>query len=309
MKNWIVGLHLAVSCVAAATGTPLILGIISERVLLPCRFNMSRGQNASDLHVLWQTAENQLVHAQLGESEWDTTQDLRYRNRTQVLVARISEGNLSLELDAVRPADEGLYSCIVLVLGDKGRSKEQETKVHLVAAAHFSRPVILGPQQEAIRPGEEVNLTCQSSGGYPKPLVNWTDAGGNLLPGQSQVDTTMQPDPVSGLWNVTSVLRVNVTVNSTFLCSIFNKSTRESRTARWKYSWNPDQSGKASALILVAVLIGVALAFTVGILLYRKKRLAFVYSVTSNHDNDLNLESLESRPSEMQKINQHEDCV
>ncbi|XP_078391689.1 ICOS ligand-like [Cetorhinus maximus] len=309
MKSWIVGLHLAVSCVAAAAGTPLILGIIGERVILPCSFNVSRGRNASDLHVLWQTAENQLVHAQLGEKEWDTTQDVRYRNRTQVLVARIAEGNLSLDLDAVTSADGGLYKCIVLVLSDKGFSNEQETKVLLAAAAHFSRPVILGPQQEDIRPGEEVKLTCQSSGGYPEPLVNWTDAGGNLLPGQSQVDTTMQPDPVSGLWNVTSVLRVNITVNSTFLCSIFNKSTRESRTTHWKYSWNPVQSGKASVLILVAVLIGVALAFTVGMLLYRKKRLQAEYSVTSNHDNDLNLESSGSRPSEMQKINQHEDCV
>ncbi|XP_072326290.1 CD276 antigen-like isoform X2 [Scyliorhinus torazame] len=311
MKSWIVGLYLAVFCVAAVTGWPSVVGIIGERVLLPCNYTVNKSQRGTDLHVLWQTEEDQLVHAQLGDREYSKTQVYKYRNRTRLTVEKMTRGNLSLELDAVSLADQGMYKCIVLeAQPNEGNRMKQKTKVNLMTAAHYSTPLISGPRQESIREGEEVKLTCTSSSGYPEPRINWMDGGGNLLPLGSQVNTTVQSDPASGLWNVTSVLRVNVTVNCTFLCSIFNRSTRETKSSlHWKYSSIPNLSFNGYTLILLLVLMGLCLAVIVGMLLYIRRRSNNTYPVMDRTYNCLKCESSEPRSIEMEKMNQNKNCV
>ncbi|XP_038668965.1 CD276 antigen homolog [Scyliorhinus canicula] len=306
MKSWIIGLHLAVFCVAAVTGWPSVVGIIGERVLLPCSYTVNRG---TDLHVLWQTEKDQLVHAQLGDREYSKTQEYRYRNRTRLTVEKMTRGDLSLELDAVNLADQGMYNCIVLeAQPNDGNRMKQNTKVNLITAAHYSTPLISGPRQESIQEGKEVKLTCTSSSGYPEPTVNWMDGGGNLLPLGSQVNTTVQSDPASGLWNVTSVLRVNVTINCTFLCSIFNRSTRETKSSlHWKYSSIPNHLS-FNGYTLILVLMGLGLTVTLGLLLYKRRR-SNKCSGTDKTDNCLNCVSSESKSIEMEKMNQNKNCV
>ncbi|XP_078092347.1 programmed cell death 1 ligand 1-like [Mustelus asterias] len=309
MKIWFVRLILELCWAAAAADPTMILGIIGEQVSLPCHFDVSRQQGVSQLRVLWQIAGHRLVHAQYGESEFVTSQAARYRNRTRVPVDRMESGDMSLQLDAVTLEDGGLYECLVLVPSSKGHHKEQETTVTLVTAAHFNTPKISGPSPEFIRVGQEVTLTCSSSAGYPDPIVNWTSAGGNPLPIGSHVNTSAQSDPSSGLWNVTSVLRVNVTSNSTFLCSIFNRRTREGKTADWKYFKKPGPLYRPLTLILLIVLPVIALILIVGLLLYKKRRTHTRYSVTDGIAN--HLEPLPSGPrsDELEEFKQSEDCV
>ncbi|XP_078391687.1 CD276 antigen homolog [Cetorhinus maximus] len=202
-----------------------VTGLLGGQVTLPCTYKEKETFSLSSVRLYWQTDQKDLVYGYYDGQRDETHQKQQYKGRAIGFETEIQSGNLSLRIHNLTINDENKYICYFFV----DTKKVLECHVQLQITAHFSRPVILGPQQEDIRPGEEVKLTCQSSGGYPEPLVNWTDTGGNSLPGQSQVDTTMQPDPVSGLWNVTSVLRVNITVTSTFLCSFFNIWTQEKR--------------------------------------------------------------------------------
>ncbi|XP_067874477.1 CD276 antigen homolog isoform X2 [Heterodontus francisci] len=308
MKNWLVGLHLVMSCVGAAQGYPSVLGIIGKQVMLPCSYSMTKGRTAPNLRVLWQTEGDDLVHAQYGESERNEFQNARYRNRTRVSVEKVAQGNLSLVLSAVGLADEGAYKCIVLRKSGTEHQKVQETNVALVTAADYSSPVLSGPDMKDIRAGEAVNLTCHSSSGYPQPVVNWTDGRGNSLPEHSQVETRMDPDPVSRLWNVTSVLRIIVMVDATFTCSIYNIRTGQTKTSdRWKCERQITQDNTNLAPIVAALLTGVVLALAVGLILYRRIKMQMIYSVTSSHENCLNDNPWVSNPHEREENCLEED--
>ncbi|XP_041032612.1 CD276 antigen-like [Carcharodon carcharias] len=269
----------------------VVTGLLGGQATLPCTYKEKGSFPLSSVRLYWQTDQKELVYGYYNSQSDETHQKHQYKGRVIVFETEVQSGNLSLQIHNLTINDEKNYFCYFFV----NTKKVLECHVQLQIAARFSRPVILGPQQEAIRPGEEVNLTCQSSGGYPKPLVNWTDAGGNLLPGQSQVDTTMQPDPVSGLWNVTSVLRVNVTVTSTFLCSIFNIWTQEkqdSEVSNITLNTKPyPQTGAAHAHYLIAIYVLIA-AFlclvVVAIIVFSRKRHKSFYRGVATADGGTN---------------------
>ncbi|XP_048450566.1 ICOS ligand-like [Rhincodon typus] len=216
--------------------------MIGERVTLPCSYEEGGRWQVSDLRVLWQTATDLVVHAQYGAIEENDAQESRYRNRTSLVVGHISKGDLSLQLDTVNAADGGRYQCIVLKKGLTGFRKVKASHVSLITAANYSVPVISGPGQGEIGLGEEVNLTCSSFGGYPLPVVSWIDRDGQTLPEDAHVDT-FSSDPGSGLYNVTSILQITATGNTSLCCAIFNKSTQERKLSfPWKWFGNSDMS-------------------------------------------------------------------
>eukprot|EP00061_Rhincodon_typus_P004447 g22611.t1 len=73
----------------SGTVAPTVLGMIGERVTLPCSYEEGGRWQVSDLRVLWQTATDLVVHAQYGAIEENDAQESRYRNRTSLVVGHI----------------------------------------------------------------------------------------------------------------------------------------------------------------------------------------------------------------------------
>ncbi|XP_059497237.1 CD276 antigen-like isoform X2 [Stegostoma tigrinum] len=310
------------------TEAPPVLGMIGERVTLPCRYEEGRRWQVSDLRILWQTATDLVVHAQYGVIEENNAQDSRYRNRTSLLVEQISKGDLSLQLDAVNAADGGSYQCIVLKKGLTRFRKVKASHVSLITAANYSLPVISGPAQGEIGLGEEVNLTCSSFGGYPAPAVSWVDCDGRTLPEDAHVDT-FSSEPGSGLYNVTSVLQITATRNTSLSCAIFNKSTQERKTSfPWKFLLKPILHHNTPTKFIGAIIIAVLIIFAVGIAIYlwrrsrNNYRVARVTDAFVNHDSAVNWPNRtrnsdvsldhkfpEAMPNEKEKINIQQDSV
>lgn len=54
-----------------------------------------------------------LVHHYCEQKGQDKEQTPEYRGRTELLMHRIRQGCMDLRLSAVRPSDEGQYTCVV----------------------------------------------------------------------------------------------------------------------------------------------------------------------------------------------------
>ncbi|XP_059813400.1 CD276 antigen-like isoform X2 [Hypanus sabinus] len=144
-------------------------------------------------------------------------------------VGGVERGNLSIQINNVTPYDEGLYTCYIFKKQQLERSKIGECEVFLLVKANFSTPTIVGPNPERVQPGDVVNLTCHSSGGYPKPTVNWTDGENRPLLGTRQDDFSQ--DGVLRLWNISSMIQVKVSAKSSFACTVVNTRTNRSTTS------------------------------------------------------------------------------
>lgn len=70
-----------------------------------------------------------------------------------------------------------------------------------------------------LRPGDEVALTCEAYGGYPKASVVWRDAEGRNL---TDNITTSHVANEQGLFSLTSILTVILEPSSTYSCQLVN---------------------------------------------------------------------------------------
>ncbi|XP_078064207.1 CD276 antigen homolog, partial [Mustelus asterias] len=226
--------------------------LIGGEATLPCVHVAKTGRWPQSARLYWQVGPQNVVYAYYEGQTQSDHQNAKYKGRAMAFESEIRDGNLSLQINNLTIRDGNDYTCYFLV----NNRKIYECLVQLQIAAHSSQPVI---RTQDIRLGEEVNLSCQSSGGFPKPVFNWTYSGGNSLPIGSQVNTSAQSDPSSGLWNVTSVLRVNVTSNSTFLCSVFNPRTQERQDSElWTYTTHHAEKVSSQPQYLISLSVGVA---------------------------------------------------
>ncbi|KAG2465339.1 ICOSL protein, partial [Polypterus senegalus] len=98
----------------------------------------------------------------------------------------------------------------------------------LQIAGRYSVPVVQGPASPVFK-DHEVSFTCKSTGGFPEPKVQWS-VNKELLQNSRRVSTTLSRDS-RGLYNVTSVLTVNVTGDVSVTCTVENDRLREKRTS------------------------------------------------------------------------------
>uniref|UniRef100_A0A8C4T4F4 Ig-like domain-containing protein n=1 Tax=Erpetoichthys calabaricus TaxID=27687 RepID=A0A8C4T4F4_ERPCA len=136
-----------------------------------------------------------------------------------LFTSELSRGNLSLSLSNVLFADEGEFKCILITLGS--------FKCVSVPSDHYSAPIVYGPSAGLNK--SEVNFTCKSTGGHPEPKVQWS-VNKKPLEDSGRVKTTVSRDSI-GLYNVTSVLTVNVTRDVSVTCTVENERLRERRTS------------------------------------------------------------------------------
>ncbi|XP_051901487.1 CD276 antigen-like isoform X2 [Pristis pectinata] len=202
-----------------------------EHAFLLCRYNKEEGFSLRDNYFSWQLGKMMVYLFEGGKSK-EKDIDGEYKGRVTT-IGTVERGNLSLQITNVTPNDEGVYTCHIFTKVPE-QTKTDECSIRLQVTANYSTPSIVGPLSGDASPGDVVNLTCLSSGGYPQPVVNWTDGESRPLVNVSSEDE-MGQDQGSKLWNVSSVIEVMVTPNSSFICTVRNPRTGEiRRSSPWR---------------------------------------------------------------------------
>ncbi|KAG2462328.1 CD276 protein, partial [Polypterus senegalus] len=202
------------------------IAIIGETVQIPCSLNTEESLKTEDISVEWKTSEGLIVHSFVKGQDYWANQAPQFKGRTQLFKSELPLGNLSLRLSSVSVTDEGVYACNYHRAGES--ISKQLSQECLQIAGRYSVPVVQGPASPVFK-DSEVSFTCKSTGGFPEPKVQWS-VNKELLQNSGQVSTTLSKDS-RGLYNVTSVLTVNVTGDVSVTCTVENDRLREKRTS------------------------------------------------------------------------------
>ncbi|XP_047436482.1 CD276 antigen [Mugil cephalus] len=221
--SWKTMLSLLLSAMLAVQATAAMELYVPEQpvvalhgrdVTLNCSFSHADPLNLSDVNVFWQlTDTKRSVHGYSKGRDQLADQVERFANRTSLFPAQLGLGNASLLLSRVVVADEGSYTCFVMVK-DYGSAALQ-----LQVAAPYSKPVVTLYPESNLRPGDEVALTCVAYGGYPVGDVVWQDGSGRNL--TDNITTSLVANE-QGLFTMTSLLTVTLEPNSTYSCRLIN---------------------------------------------------------------------------------------
>ncbi|CAO2609000.1 Butyrophilin-like protein 1 [Lemmus lemmus] len=188
--------------------TEPIVVLLGTDATLPCQ--LFPEQSASHMHIRWYRA--QLTPAVLvfheGQEQGDA-QMPEYRGRAQMGTDAVAMGNVALHIQQVQASDDGLYHCQVTY-----GFTSQEVAVELRVIGLGSAPLVrmTGPENNGIQ------VSCSSSGWFPKPTVQWRDTVGNTLPSSSESQT----QDGDGLFRVEASLLVTDRAVGNVICSIQN---------------------------------------------------------------------------------------
>ncbi|KAK6309541.1 hypothetical protein J4Q44_G00194220 [Coregonus suidteri] len=184
----------------------------------------------------------------------------------------MSSGNISIKLSQVTLQDnQNTYLAFATLFGENGISgSETRCNATLLVAARFLTPSVTVNETN-------MNVTCSTQGGYPKPTVTWTIH--DVLWAQKrtldphEVQTNFTLDPESGLYTVWS--QVNSTENQTVTCHIFNPVLKEtvSNTAvvGLSQSIHTDPTGDVQEGLsagLIGVIISILITFIFGVIYF-----------------------------------------
>ncbi|XP_061082994.1 ICOS ligand-like [Conger conger] len=201
-----------------------VIGMVGESAVLPCVYNGTFGLDSGDVSVEWRTG-SELVHTSALGKDGEVARSVSLRNGTRLVTDVIRNGNVSLLVSDVTVRDSQSYDCYLTRPGVK--SSAHLCTVCLSAAAHFTHPVVL---RQGGAEGEEVQFICHSRGGFPKPRVHWfIDDTEHPLVDTVRTYSTLLPD--SELYNITSILSVNVTHDMTVSCLMENRLLSENLTS------------------------------------------------------------------------------
>ncbi|XP_047443277.1 butyrophilin subfamily 2 member A2-like [Mugil cephalus] len=224
---------------------------------LPCWLNPP--QNAEDLEVRWYR-DNYDTPVLLYKAKAfdDTQQDASYAGRVlfglkDATSGGLKTGDVSLKLVNTTIQDAGQYTCYVTSL--QGYDSSPVTLV----VTETGRSSVLS----AVRTEDNmVNVSCESEGWYPQPVLRWSDQHKEL----NHKSLLFNKDS-SGLVSVHSWLLVPS--SSKVSCSVVlpNKDTRE---ATLLLDFPPQPAGTAGWVAFAIVLVA-ALALAALVMYYKKK--------------------------------------
>ncbi|XP_055069256.2 ICOS ligand [Misgurnus anguillicaudatus] len=193
-----------------------IIGVVGENVHLPCIYNGVKNLTALLISSEWR--RDMKVHI----TEWIDSQNV---SRTTVSSAASNTGDFTLEMRDIHLSDAQNYSLHLKVHGQE--NSVLICTVCLSVAAHFSHPTLL---RKNIMNGEETRLVCNTTGGFPVPNIYWR-INHTQRPSDTRVTTYVNTLPQSGLYNITSVLSINISPETAVSCVIENKMLNETLTA------------------------------------------------------------------------------
>uniref|UniRef100_A0A7N6B5S9 Ig-like domain-containing protein n=1 Tax=Anabas testudineus TaxID=64144 RepID=A0A7N6B5S9_ANATE len=107
-----------------------VVAVVGDDIILPC--HLRPAEDASNISMEWTRPdlEPRFVHVLHDRKELLSLQHPLYRERTSLFIDELKNGNISLKLSKVKPADEGKYSCFIPKLS-------QESTVKLVVGTFF----------------------------------------------------------------------------------------------------------------------------------------------------------------------------
>nr|XP_015201666.1 PREDICTED: butyrophilin subfamily 1 member A1-like isoform X5 [Lepisosteus oculatus]XP_015201667.1 PREDICTED: butyrophilin subfamily 1 member A1-like isoform X5 [Lepisosteus oculatus] len=222
-----------------------------EDAVLPC--SLSPSISAVNLEIRW-FREDYNDHVCLYQNHMYVPQstDSSYNGRVDLFLQNITEGNVSLNLRAVIPSDDGPYKCMVV-----SSPYYEEAVINVRVTALGSQPSVSLHSPG----GGQTQLLCRSEGWFPAPAVIWTDRDGHDVTSLSR--TTVDRDS-QGFLSVSSYIPVQQESNI-FSCLV--------RSALPKPDWGsqlhiprdffPGPSGWMVALCVTAAVAAAASALLV----------------------------------------------
>ncbi|KAK1169697.1 hypothetical protein AOXY_G8559 [Acipenser oxyrinchus oxyrinchus] len=256
-------------CPVMSTGNGYVLGMIKNSVTIPCEYKNEGILERKNIAIEWRTSDSLIVHGFVHGEDKLYNQAPQYKNRTKIFQSQVEHGNFSLRLSDIIPEDETDYNCFFHKAG-WSTSKRADT-VRLIVAGHYTEPFI---STSSHRENSEVDFTCKSSSGFPEPIVHWFINNKEISPEPGREHTTLDKDPSTGSFTVTSVLTVNVPQDLAVTCAIENERLGETRTSASFYynKQKPDNSQPSSntgVIIGICVTLAIALGIA-GFLIYRR---------------------------------------
>uniref|UniRef100_A0A8C1DLX7 Butyrophilin subfamily 1 member A1-like n=1 Tax=Cyprinus carpio carpio TaxID=630221 RepID=A0A8C1DLX7_CYPCA len=171
-------IETSVSLTVKVPGDPVV-SHVGSTMILPCW--ISPPESAEALEIRWYR-HNQFSNPVLlyNHGKIQDVQEESYRNRSSLTLRSdqsggLKDGDVSLRLEKLRVQDDGSFHCYV-----SGENSYSSEEVVLKITALGSSPVLSPKPLDDGR----VNISCRSSGWYPKPSITWTsDEGRALRPG------------------------------------------------------------------------------------------------------------------------------
>ncbi|XP_075770150.1 butyrophilin subfamily 1 member A1-like isoform X2 [Pelodiscus sinensis] len=202
-----------------------VTAVVGDDVVLPC--HLSPRMSAENMEVRWFQRESiPFVHLYRYGKDKFGQQMSKYRGRTELSKAGITDGNVALRIVNVRPSDEGQYHCFV----QDGASYE-ETVLELKVAASGSAPQI---SVEDYQDGG-IRVVCRSAGWYPEPEVVWRDLNGQAFPSASQTNS----QEANGLYGTQTSAIVMENSNRNLSCLVRNTRLSQEKESTLFYISDP----------------------------------------------------------------------
>ncbi|XP_013915602.1 PREDICTED: programmed cell death 1 ligand 1-like [Thamnophis sirtalis] len=216
-----------------------------SNVTMGCRFPTENSLNMAQLNIFWQqklSDEVKEVYKLINGHEDLSGQHQHFQGRVTLLYEELKRGYSMLHITHLRITDAGCYHCVV-------NYREADHKyIDLEIEAPYKRINIQERKEE-----EDHILTCQAEG-YPLADVLWFYE--NRINDTIFANTTHKLTD-TGLFNITSVLRIKPTAPGNYSCIFQNKEWRQTSAHRtvfligkknnaliiWKF--NPGRNGKA----------------------------------------------------------------
>ncbi|XP_051027987.1 putative selection and upkeep of intraepithelial T-cells protein 1 homolog [Acomys russatus] len=209
-----------------------ILAPLGTALDLSCQ--LSPPQNAHHMEIRWfRSCYTQPIYL------YNDGKDLfgeiipKYVERTELLKDSIEEGKVTLRIFNVNPDDDGHYHCI---FKDGQFYEEHITEVKVTAGSSQVQILVHPPTTKG------VTVECHSGRWFPRPLMEWRDSRGEVIPAASK--TTSQDGDKLFNMEITLLLRDSSFRNVT--CCLWNPVTgqQESTTIvlpdemfSWNYIW------------------------------------------------------------------------
>ncbi|KAE8617264.1 hypothetical protein XENTR_v10009015 [Xenopus tropicalis] len=195
-----------------------VTGLLDKDVILPCWFTPSEGFSPKNLSVFWKLPNQQQDYGFVLGEDLQENQPPQYKDRIGLFHEELSKGNMSLLLQRVQLIDEGIYICFVNVQNSSYAS------VSLQVGASFTKPTLHLEPSEALKPGDQVTVTCHTYDGYPEADILWQNGEGKNM---TENVTTSQVANEKGLFHVQSSLSVILETSDTYTCLVFNPVLQE----------------------------------------------------------------------------------
>ncbi|XP_009870023.1 PREDICTED: T-lymphocyte activation antigen CD80, partial [Apaloderma vittatum] len=191
---------------------------VGEKIGLPCCHEIPSSESLSNYRVYWQKNIREVVSAYSEGKKMPN--DKQYDNRTEMDLR-----NLTLWISPVEILDNGFYQCIVQkreLL--QNPSVVCDETVTLFVTADFSTPNVTADVLTNSCESTEMAVICSSHGGFPRPKIS-----GALNNKSVEWNDSLVSESSFKLYNITAKVRISVTEDTNFTCSVeyngFAKST------------------------------------------------------------------------------------